>query len=58
MGEVGDREYEMVWKLGGLLKRVWRKLVEGKKGRIEGMMKEELKMKLVIYGGYMGRVEL
>ena len=58
MPQVPDPQYDMLCKLPGFFKSLSRKLLQAKKANIERMMKEQLNINLVIYAGYIGRVEL
>lgn len=58
MPQVPDPQYDMLCKLPGFFKTLSRKLLQAKEASIERMMKEQLNINLVIYAGYIGRVEL
>ena len=58
MPQVPDPQYDMLCKLPGFFKNLSRKLLKAKKASIERMMKEQLNINLVVYAGYIGRVEL
>ena len=58
MPQVPDPQYDMLCKLPSFFKSLSRKLLQAKKASIERMMKEQLNINLVIYAGYIGRVEL
>ena len=58
MPQVPDPQYDMLCKLPPFFKNLSRKLLQAKKANIERMMKEQLNINLVIYAGYIGRVEL
>ena len=58
MPQVPDPQYDMLCKLPCFFKSLSRKLLQAKKSSIERMMKEQLNINLVIYAGYIGRVEL
>ena len=58
MPQVPDPQYDMLCKLPDFFKTLSRKLLQAKKASIERMMKEQLNINLVIYAGYIGRVEL
>ncbi len=58
MPQVPDPQYDMLCKLPDFFKTLSRKLLRAKKASIERMMKEQLNINLVIYAGYIGRVEL
>ncbi len=55
---VPDPQYDMLCKLPDFFKQLSAKLLRAKKANIERMMKEQLNINLVVYGGYIGRVEL
>ena len=56
--QIPDPQYDMLKKLPDFLKRLSNKLLQSKKLRIENMMRDQLNLNLVIYAGYIGRVEL
>ena len=56
--QVPDPQYDMLCKLPGFFKNISAKLLRAKKANIERMMKEQLNLNLVVYAGYVGRVEL
>ena len=56
--QVPDPQYDMLCKLPSFFKSLSDKLLIAKKANIERMMREQLNMNLVIYAGYIGRVEL
>ena len=58
MPQVPDPQYDMLCKLPDFFKALSRKLLQAKKASIERMMKEQLNINLVVYAGYIGRVEL
>lgn len=58
MPQVPNPQYDMLCKLPRFFKSLSRKLLQAKKANIERMMKEQLNINLVIYAGYIGRVEL
>ncbi len=58
MPQVPDPQYDMLCKLPDFFKTLSRKLLQAKKTSIERMMKEQLNINLVIYAGFIGRVEL
>ncbi|MBQ0019308.1 MAG: AAA family ATPase [Bacteroidales bacterium] len=58
MPQVPDPQYDMLCKLPDFFKTLSKKLLNAKKASIERMMKEQLNINLVIYAGYIGRVEL
>ncbi len=58
MPQVPDPQYDMLCKLPGFFKSLSSKLLKAKKASIERMMREQLNINLVIYAGYIGKVEL
>lgn len=56
--QVPDPQYDMLCKLPNFFKSLSDKLLAAKKANIERMMREQLNLNLVIYAGYIGRVEL
>lgn len=56
--QVPDPQYDTLCKLPEFFKELSAKLLRAKKTSIERMMKEQLNLNLVIYAGYIGRVEL
>lgn len=56
--QVPDPQYDMLCKLPDFFKNLSAKLLRAKKANIERMMKEQLNLNLVVYAGYIGRVEL
>ena len=56
--QVPDPQYDLLCKLPDFFKEVSLKLLKAKKASIERMMREQLNINLVIYAGYIGRVEL
>ncbi len=56
--QVPDPKYDMLCKLPDFFKSLSAKLLRAKKSSIERMMCEELNQNLVVYAGYIGRVEL
>lgn len=56
--QVPDPQYDLLCKLPDFFKGLSKKLLAAKKANIERMMKEQLNINLVIYAGYIGRVEL
>ena len=58
MPQVPDPQYDLLCKLPDFFKTLSGKLLKAKKTSIERMMKEQLNINLVIYAGYIGRVEL
>lgn len=58
MPQVPDPQFDMLSKLPDFFKSLASKLLAAKKTNIERMMREQLNINLVIYAGYIGRVEL
>lgn len=56
--QVPDPQYDMLCKLPDFFKTLSVKLLAAKKTSIERMMRDQLNINLVIYAGYIGRVEL
>lgn len=56
--QVPDPQYDMLCKLPDFFKTLSKKLLSAKKANIERMMRDQLNLNLVIYAGYIGRVEL
>lgn len=56
--QVPDPQYDMLCKLPDFFKNLSNRLLAAKKANIERMMKEQLNLNLVVYAGYIGRVEL
>ena len=56
--QVPDPKYDMLCKLPDFFKNLSTKLLQTKKRSIERMMCDELNQNLVVYAGYIGRVEL
>lgn len=56
--QVPDPQYDMLGKLPDFFKNISAKLLRAKKASIERMMKEQLNLNLVVYAGFIGRVEL
>lgn len=55
---VPDPQYDMLCKLPDFFKSLSDRLLSAKKANIERMLCEQLNLNLVIYAGYIGRVEL
>ena len=55
--QVPDPQYDMLCKLPDFFKSLSVKLLAAKKASIERMMRDQLNINLVIYAGYIGRVE-
>lgn len=58
MPQIPDPQYDMLCKLPDFFKSLSSKLLAAKKASIERMMRDQLNLNLVIYAGYIGRVEL
>lgn len=58
MPQVPDPQYDMLCRLPDFFKSLASKLLAAKKANIERMMRDQLNINLVIYAGYIGRVEL
>lgn len=56
--QVPDPQYDMLCKLPDFFRSLSAKLLAAKKANIERMMREQLNINLVIYAGYIGKVEL
>lgn len=56
--QVPDPQYDMLCKLPDFFKQLSGKLLAAKKTSIERMMRDQLNINLVIYAGYIGKVEL
>jgi len=56
--QVPDPKFDMLNKLPDFFKELSTKLLRAKKASIERMMCDELNQNLVVYAGYIGRVEL
>lgn len=56
--KVPDPQYDMLCKLPDFFKSLSSKLLMAKKTNIERMMRDQLNLNLVVYAGYIGRVEL
>ncbi|MBR6979822.1 MAG: AAA family ATPase [Prevotella sp.] len=55
---VPDPKYDLLCKLPDFFKTLSVKLLKAKKANIERMMREQLNLNLVVYAGYIGKVEL
>lgn len=55
---VPDPQYDLLCKLPDFFNALSVKLLRSKKARIESMMRDQLNINLVVYAGYIGRVEL
>lgn len=58
MPQVPDPQYDLLCRLPSFFKDLSVKLLRAKRTSIERMMREQLNINLVIYAGYIGRVEL
>lgn len=56
--QVPDPQYDMLCKLPDFFKSLSARLLAAKKASIERMMRDQLNINLVIYAGYIGKVEL
>ena len=56
--QIPDPQYDMLCKLPDLFRQLSTKLLRAKKMRIENMMRDQLNANLVVYAGYIGKVEL
>ena len=56
--QVPDPQYDLLCKLPDFFKSLSTKLLRSKKARIESMMRDQLNINLIVYAGYIGRVEL
>lgn len=56
--QIPDPQYDMLCKLPDFFKSLSVKLLAAKKANIERMMRDQLNINLVIYAGYIGKVEL
>ena len=56
--QIPDPQYDMLCKLPDLFRQLSAKLLRAKKMRIENMMRDQLNANLVVYAGYIGKVEL
>lgn len=56
--QVPNPQYDILCKLPDFFKNISAKLLRAKKANIERMMKEQLNLNLVVYAGFIGRVEL
>ncbi len=56
--QVPDPQYDMLCRLPDFFKSLSVKLLAAKKANIERMMRDQLNINLVIYAGYIGKVEL
>lgn len=58
MPQIPDPQYDLLCKLPEFFKMLSTKLLKAKKASIERMMRDQLNINLIIYAGYIGRVEL
>jgi len=58
MPQIPDPQYDMLCKLPDFFKALSTKLLKAKKASIERMMRDQLNINLIIYAGFIGRVEL
>ena len=58
MPQIPDPQYDMLCKLPDFFKALSTKLLRAKKASIERMMRDQLNINLIIYAGFIGRVEL
>ena len=56
--KIPDPQYDMLCKLPEFFKKLSSRLLRAKKISIENMMRDQLNHNLVIYSGYIGKVEL
>lgn len=56
--KIPDPQYDMLCKLPEFFKKLSSRLLRAKKISIENMMRDQLNLNLVIYSGYIGKVEL
>ncbi len=56
--QVPDPQYDMLCRLPEFFKKLSSKLLRAKKLSIENMMRDQLNLNLVVYAGYIGKVEL
>ena len=58
MPQIPDPQYDMLCKLPDFFKALSTKLLKAKKASIERMMRDQLNINLIVYAGFIGRVEL
>ncbi len=58
MPQIPDPQYDLLCKLPDFFKSLSTKLLKAKKASIERMMRDQLNINLVVYAGFIGRVEL
>ena len=58
MPQIPDPQYDMLCKLPDFFKALSTKLLRAKKASIERMMRDQLNINLIVYAGFIGRVEL
>jgi len=56
--QIPDPQYDMLCKLPDFFKALSTKLLKAKKTSIERMMRDQLNINLIVYAGFIGRVEL
>ncbi len=56
--QIPDPQYDLLCKLPDFFKNLSTKLLRSKKASIERMMRDQLNLNLVVYAGFIGRVEL
>ncbi len=56
--QVPDPQYDMLCKLPDFFKNLSAKLLASKRSNIENRLREQLNINLVVYSGYIGRVDL
>jgi len=56
--KIPDPQYDMLCKMPEFFKKLSSRLLRAKKISIENMMRDQLNLNLVIYAGYIGKVEL
>jgi len=58
MPQIPDPQFDMLCKLPDFFKELSARLLRAKKSNIESMMRDQLNLNLVVYAGYIGKVEL
>ena len=58
MPQIPDPQYDMLCKVPDFFKALSTKLLRAKKASIERMMRDQLNINLIVYAGFIGRVEL
>ena len=56
--QIPDPQYDMLCRLPEFFKKLRSRLLRAKKLSIENMMRDQLNLNLVVYAGYIGKVEL